>query len=69
MEPSIHAECYQCSNKRDVPGNCHIMCVKPDPNMTGSSHGIRMGWFFYPFLFDPVWKNKKCNNFEEIKTK
>ena len=58
--------CYECKNKRNVPGNCHIQCVKPDPKMTGNEHGIRSGWFMYPMLFDPVWATKKCVNFEHV---
>src|SRR3990167_7099260 len=29
----------------------------------GSTHGIRSGWFNWPFNFDPVWL-EKCNGFE-----
>lgn len=58
-------ECYSCVNKCSVPGNCHIKCVKPDPSMKGNAHGIKNGWFYYPLLFDPVWKEKMCNNFED----
>jgi hypothetical protein len=57
-------ECYYCSHRREVPGNCHIECVKPDTDMIGSEHGIRNGWFMYPLLFDPTWKEKACDNFE-----
>ncbi|MEE8288876.1 MAG: hypothetical protein V3R25_05640 [Nitrosomonadaceae bacterium] len=60
------SECYSCENRRNVPGNCHIKCVKPDARMTGDEHGIRNGWFMYPLLFDPVWKTKKCENFDAI---
>mgnify|MGYP001574115623 CR=1 FL=1 len=56
--------CYNCINMREVPGECHIQCVKPDPHMKGNLHGIRKGWFFYPLLFDPVWMEKKCDNYE-----
>ena len=56
--------CYECKHRRDVPGNCHIECTKPDPNMKGDPHGIRNGWFFYPMLFDPLWCETKCANFE-----
>ncbi len=62
-------ECYSCKSKVDIPGNAHIMCINPDPLMTGVAHGIKMGWFLYPTLFDPVWKTKKCNNYEPIKIK
>ena len=61
-------ECYRCQHKENVPGNCHIKCVKPDANMTGDEHGIRNGWFMYPLLFDPVWKTKECANYLEKTT-
>lgn len=56
-------ECYDCAHLREVPGNAHIRCVEPDPAMTGNAHGVKMGWFFYPLLFDPTWKTKDCANF------
>ena len=58
-------ECYSCKHKRNVPGNAHILCANPDPEMTGDPHGIKNGWFIYPILFDPCWKTKMCSNFEE----
>lgn len=57
-------ECWSCQHRRAIPGNCHISCAKPDPTMTGHPHGIKNDWFFYPINFDPVWKTKKCVNFE-----
>lgn len=57
-------ECYACINKRNVPGNTHIECVKPDLDMTGNAHGIASGWFYYPLLFDPIWRTKECCNFQ-----
>lgn len=57
-------ECYHCKHKRSVPGNCHIECVKPNMDMKGNEHGIRNGWFFYPLLFDPTWKEAMCKNYE-----
>lgn len=59
------AECYSCQHRRSIPGDAHIRCVKPDPEMTGNPHGIRNGWFLYPFNFDPVWKEKICSNYTE----
>ncbi len=64
MDKNIIKECWYCKNKRAVSGNTHIKCVKPDAKMTGNNHGIEEGWFMYPFLFDPVWKTKRCSNFE-----
>lgn len=58
-------ECYHCSYKREVPGNAHIQCIKPDMDMVGNEHGIRNGWFFYPLLFDPTWKERMCKNYED----
>ena len=65
MEKNKMTECYMCKHKEEVPGNAHIMCTKPDPEMRGNEHGIRNGWFMYPILFDPTWKIKDCNNFKE----
>lgn len=65
-EKQIMQECWDCSHRRPVPGNAHIECVNPDPEMTGNAHGIENGWFFYPLLFDPVWKTRKCSNFEQV---
>lgn len=64
-ERTMHNECWSCEHKMEVPGSAHIQCAKPDPEMTGDPHGIRNGWFFYPLLFDPVWKTRLCANFKE----
>lgn len=65
MDKTMMTECWQCKNKRPIPGDAHISCAKPDPGMTGDKHGIRSGWFMYPFNFDPTWKTKLCANFED----
>ena len=64
-ERDMRSECWTCRHRREVPGESHIRCAKPDPDMAGSEHGIRKGWFAYPFLFDPVWKTRLCANHEE----
>ena len=61
--------CHKCIHKRKVPGDEHIACAKPDPNMTGSDHGIKNGWFMYPILFDPILGTKDCINFKEAPLK
>lgn len=63
---TIISECWSCKYRQDVPGNCHISCGKPDIDMVGNQHGIESGWFFYPILFDPVWKEKGCDNYEKV---
>lgn len=65
MDKTMMTECWQCKNKRAITGDAHISCAKPDPMMTGNKHGIRSGWFYYPFNFDPTWKTKMCANFED----
>lgn len=65
MSKENMVECYDCLHKREVHGNAHISCAKPDPEMTGDEHGIKNGWFCYPILFDPTWKTRACNNFAE----
>lgn len=59
-------KCNVCKNKRNILGDCHISCAKPDNQMTGNDHGIRSGWFNYPYNFDPRWATKECANFEEL---
>lgn len=59
------ANCYSCVNRRDVPGDCHISCAKPDPTVRGNPVGIRGGWFHYPYNFDPIWIVGECKNYEK----
>ncbi len=58
-------KCYSCSHRRSIPGDCHSSCAKPDKEMTGNAHGIRNGWFMYPFNFDPTWMTKECSNYKK----
>lgn len=58
-------KCFNCKHKRNIPGDCHIQCVAPDPHMTGSPYGVKSGWFFYPLNFDPIWATKECINYEK----
>ena len=60
----ICGQCFECVHAREVPGNAHILCVRPDADMVGHPHGIRKGWFMYPLLFDPTWKLRLCRNFQ-----
>ena len=60
----LHNECYHCRHMREGPGDAHIQCMEPDPDMQGEPRAIHKGWFFYPLCFDPVWKTKTCCNYE-----
>ncbi len=62
-EKTMMNECYSCSGRRTIPGDCHTKCATPDASMTGNRHGILNGWFMYPFNFDPTWKTAMCKNY------
>ncbi len=64
-ERKMMRECYECANRSKVFYSAHSQCNKPDAEMTGNEHGIKNGWFMYPFNFDPTWKTKLCSNFEK----
>ncbi len=38
----------------------------PSLNVVGDPHGIRMGWFAWPWNYDPVWL-VSCDGFEAVK--
>jgi hypothetical protein len=63
-ETRARRQCWHCKHKREVPGNAHIRCAKPDPEMRGAEHGKANGWWYYPLLFDPVWNLTICRNYE-----
>lgn len=57
--------CETCAYKTSVPGNAHIQCSyawDPDREQVprGHLHGIKMGWFYFPMLFDPTWGPDSC---------
>lgn len=57
--------CYTCQHRQEVPGSAHSMCdagmnalfdgIHNGPKVVGAAHGIKSGWFMWPFNFDPVW--------------
>ena len=57
--------CSTCAYKRNIPGNTHIACKfdffgqgVPMPN--GDKHGIKNGWYAFPFNYDPIWMVEEC---------
>jgi len=57
-------DCYACRWRGTLPGNAHSRCLNPNsPTVGGSPHGVRMGWFFWPYNFDPMWL-ASCGGFE-----
>lgn len=56
--------CYTCKYRQNIPGDDHSACTNRNAHVEGHSHGIKMGWFYYPYNFDPVWLIK-CDGFEK----
>ena len=55
-------KCLNCKYKGSVPGSSHSTCSKKNILVDAKEHGIRMGWFNFPYDFDPTWLNK-CSGF------
>ena len=62
--------CHECEYRQQLVGSAHSKCSHPYALMGGNPlgvigdhHGIRMGWFFWPFDYDPVWL-KACKGFK-----
>lgn len=55
--------CYDCKHRREIPGDAHSSCANFNAKATGNDHGRRMGWFYWPFNFDPTWL-QTCDGFE-----
>lgn len=61
---SMSGACYNCKYRGCVPGDTHSCCNNSLAIAFGEEHGIRNGWFFHPFNFDPVWL-RYCDEFEK----
>ena len=63
--------CDSCAYKQEVPGDAHIQCVyrwaEGDAIPTGHPHGVKMGWFYFPVLFDPTWGPDTCVGFSTVR--
>lgn len=64
-------KCHTCAYKGNIPGDAHICCklnwlkVNSDPPKA-SDHGIRSGWYMFPFNFDPIWQEEEeCSQYSE----
>lgn len=57
--------CKGCAYREPIPGDAHSRCVYRWPSVAamppGSPHGIRNGWYAFPFNFDPVWGPDTCD--------
>ena len=56
-------DCFSCKFQQTLPGDCHIACVNRRARVTGNPHGIKHGWFMWPYNFDPLWL-VSCNGYQ-----
>lgn len=55
--------CYTCIHRRTIPGDTHSSCAAPTGTIVqGDAHGVKNGWFIYPYNFDPIWLIE-CNGY------
>lgn len=43
-----------------------IMTDSKELNIRGNEHGIRKGWFNWPYNFDPIWL-ENCEGYKKVK--
>lgn len=48
-------KCRSCLFMHTNSGTHHIGCKKRNVLVVGSDHGIKNGWFDFPYYFDPIW--------------
>ena len=79
---SAHSSCHHPSNGEmnhplaemmsimagSKAGNIGTATQPRTLNVKGNQHGIKNGWFNYPFNFDPTWL-EECDGFERAITK
>ena len=63
--------CHGCAYRENVPGDAHSRCVFAWPSRAsmpkGHPHGIRNGWYLFPFNYDPTWGPDECLNRAETR--
>ena len=60
----IKPNCYKCIHRLTIPGDCHSRCNNFEAKVKGNIHGIKNGWFSWPFNFDPIWL-ESCDGFSD----
>jgi len=68
-KPEKDKTCYQCIFREEAFGSAHSHCVfdwsKNIENIpTGDPHGIKNGWWGFPWNYDPVWMESQCAEFK-----
>jgi hypothetical protein len=60
-------KCYGCAYRAEIPGNAHSRCHNKEAVVAGDAHGIKNGWFVWPYNFDPTWLIE-CDGWAEAGT-
>jgi hypothetical protein len=55
--------CYNCKYRHDLPGDAHSGCHNKTAKTSFHAHGLKMGWAFWPYNFDPTWL-LSCDGFD-----
>ena len=61
-------DCYKCAHRRTIPGDAHTRCERDFQGLKLprlDPHGVRMGWCFFPFNFDPIWVGP-CEGYQKL---
>ena len=60
-------QCYNCKFRGTLYNSAHSKCNAewrtPQEMPKGEDWGIKNGWFYFPYNYDPVWMNDKCVKF------
>jgi hypothetical protein len=62
---SYELDCTKCDHCQSISGNEHKKCNNLKAIVKGNNYGVKMGWFFWPVNYDPVWLIS-CNGFSNI---
>lgn len=57
-------ECFSCKYGLKWTKNAKVTCLKPHSGVIRSDEMKGIGVWYYPLLFDPVWKLNMCKNYE-----
>lgn len=64
--------CSECKYSKKIDYDSHLQCTVlltksylniKELKVETSEHGVKNGWCFWPFNFDPIWINS-CNFYE-----
>jgi hypothetical protein len=66
-------DCYNCEYRQQLNHSHHSGCllgtvalfkgINPNDVVKMNPHGVKNGWCYYPFDFDPIWI-ESCNCFK-----